>query len=405
MANNNAIVGVILVILIIIVAAALLLSSTAPPSSVTTAPPATTSAYATTTATSSQSKTNAPVMITDPAQVPAGTSALVFTYSNVQLNVSTPSGPTWVNATGSGSVNLVAIRNMSQVMAYANIAANSTVSQVRLLVNSVKITVNGTTSNVTVSNPQLTLTLTGATKVNATSGVLIDYTPTVSPSFSGNSTDYVRVPAGKAIVTGGVNATYATNVGAVASLTGNAKASLAATTPSLTITSATVGTTSSGNTTVSVTVRNNANQNVTLNNLIVYGQQKVSAQANASAGVSASFAASVSGVLGGTLGLGVLGTLTANEKAFIGVGVNIQSYAMENFALGSSGSMTVINSLASAQTSGTTIAPGGTATLTFSGQASYNSGTYVVTPKSGSVYNIVVSGKSGASATGSATAT
>ncbi|MDE1833626.1 MAG: hypothetical protein KGH58_04375 [Candidatus Micrarchaeota archaeon] len=382
MAKNNLVVaGSIVAVIIIIALAVAVLGGRAPVNNATTAP--------TTVQQGTYAKASIPVMITDPAQVPAGTSALVFGYSNVQLNVTNATGSAWVNATGSGSVDLIAIQNSAQVMAYANVAANSSVSGLKLLVNWVNITVNGTTYDVPVSNPQLTMSITGGTAAGQAAGVLIDYTPTVSPAFSQNATVFVRVPAGKAVVTGGVNSSFSTSIGATRPLWAEASASIAAVTPRINITSATLE--AVGNSTYfSVTIRNNANRSVTLNNIVLYGRQNVTASPGA--GVNSSVAMGINNLLYGRA------SEVVNARALVEVAVNIRTYGMQNFAINSNGTMVQVTSLASAQTSGITIAPGANATLMYNSTASYNSGTFQTTPTPGSQYRIAVSGRAGVSA-------
>ncbi|MDE1811053.1 MAG: hypothetical protein KGH66_03360 [Candidatus Micrarchaeota archaeon] len=386
--NNGLVIGAAIVIVVILAALAVSVLGGGKAAPATTAVPGTTTVSGT--GYSSQ-KASVPVMITDPAQVPVGTSALVFGYSNVQVNATNATGSTWVNATGTGSVNLIAIQNSAQVMAYANVAANSSISQIKLLVNWVNITVNGTTYPVPVSNPQLTLSITGSTGVGQGSGVLIDYTPTVSPAFSGNSTVFVRVPAGKAVITSGVNSSFSTNVGATAPLWVSAAASIAAQSPNITITAATLA--AKGNSTwLSVTVKNSANRSVTLNNIVLYGMQNVSAHSAAGAGVNSSVAAGLNNLLYGRA------NAVVNARALVEVAVNLRTYGMQNFAINSNGTMVQVTSLASAQTSGATIAPGASATLVYNSTASYNSGTFQTTPTVGSQYRIAVSGRAGVSA-------
>ncbi len=401
MKNNGLMIGAGVVVILAIIGAVFLISTSSIPVATTTVSQATTSAPATAQGYSYGKSYSAPVMITDPAQVPNGTSALVFTYSNVQLNTTGPSGPQWVNATGTGSVNLINVINKTQVLAYVNISANTTISQVRMLVTSVQITLNGNTTGVPVSKPQLTLTLSGNTKAVAGSGVLIDYTPTVSPAFNGNTTTYVRVPSGKAFITGNINGSASTNVGLVFPITAAAKASLAAVTTNLTITNASVW--ASGNVTwVSVTVKNNGNQSVTLSNLVLYGQQNVNATAALTAATGSNNTSFIdqSIVHGAPIGRNV----HANIAALVTVGVGIKYYAMQNFAAGSGGSLTLVTSLASSNTSGTALAPGATATLTYNATALYNSGMFQTTPKTGSQYRIYVGTKNGMSASTTVTA-
>ncbi len=391
--KNMGIVAVIAIVVIaaIVIGVVALRGMPATPTNVTTSIGRTTS------------MDNVPVLMTDPAQVPAGTSALTFTYTSMQVYNTGPSGSAWVNAAGNGSVNLIAIQNSTQVMGYANIAANSAISQVMFNVTSVMITVNGTTYAVPVSNPQVLVSISGNGQTNATSGVLIDYTPTVSAAFIQNSTTFVRVPAAKAAVIGGINSSFATNVGATAPLSASAQASLAAVTPNIQITSSSLA--FNGNTTtVSVTVQNNGNQSVVLNTVNVYGQQNVTATPSASAGVNASLATSINiARIGGTAGIKAFGHLSTSAKVLANIGISLDSYSMQTFSAGSGGSLVLVSGSSSVQ-GGVTVAPGANATLAYSGTATYNNGTFQTTPKRGSQYTINVVGKGGAYATTTASA-
>ncbi|HVC57962.1 MAG TPA: hypothetical protein VND15_00625 [Candidatus Acidoferrales bacterium] len=378
---NKGLVGAAIVIVIVIAAAAVFLGSGAKQN-----PGMTTSITQTVSHTSSTFA--APVMITDPAQVPAGTTALIFAYSNVQVNATGASGSQWINATGSGSVNLISIMNSTQVMGYANLTANTSITQVRMLVNLVNITINGTTYGVPVTNPQLTLSISGDASASKGFGVLIDYAPTVSPYFVANTTVFNRVPAGKAVVTGGISASAATNVGLVSPISASARASLAAVSPTISIASAQLS--SSGNTTqLSVTVKNEGNQSTSIKNVVVYGSQTVGLSSSA----------------GGTLGLnGTALILHPNATLSTFIKFNIGSFAMQNFAANANGNLTFVRNVASAQTSGVALGADSNATLTYGGVASYNFKTFQTTPTSGAQYRVVVVTTTGESASTTVTA-
>ncbi|MCL4389144.1 hypothetical protein M1397_00840 [Candidatus Marsarchaeota archaeon] len=388
----------IIVIIIVLIGVFVALSSIHPS---TPAPAGPTSIVTTSTpATSTLTSTGAvPVMMTDPAQVPSGTSALVFTYTALKVYETGPSGTSVVNATGSGSVNLISIQNKTQVLGYANLSANSTISEVGFNVTSVTITVNGTAYNVPVSSPKVAVSISGNGRVSHGSGVLIDYTPTVSAAFNNNSTTFVRVPAAKAAIVGGINVSFARSVGATASLNANASASLAAITPKINITSASVSA-SGNNTTISITVKNNGNQSTVINTVNVYGRQSVAATASASAGVNSSLAGSINSALAG----GIHGTLNANIRAVAIIGAHLQAYGMQTFSVSSSGTLVLVSGSSSLQ-SGLTLAPGASATLTYSGTSTYNNGAIRTAPNNGTRYTINVIGSTGAQATAFVTAT
>ncbi len=377
-------IGAVVVIGIIIIAAVFVLTSQPHPTPTTTV----------TIAPSSSGNVRTPVMITDPAQVASGTTALVFTYSNVQVNDTTISGSTWVNANGSGSVNLIAIQNMTQVIGYASVPANSTISAFRLNITSVMITVNGTTYQVPVSSNMVTIPVSGSQKVVAGSGVLLDYTPTVSPAFSNNATVFVRVPAAKAAIVSGINSTLAADIGATVPISAGALAVIAAVTPTVNITSASLS--AQGNSTLlTLVVKNNGNQSTVINTVNVFGAQRVRAVASVRAGVNASLATNVNAALSG----GLIGKsrvqLELGANALVGVGHAIGSYGMQTFSVSPSGSLVFVSSLSDVQ-SGITLAPGASATLVYNSTAMYNNGTFTTLPVAGAAYRITVVGSTGA---------
>lgn len=377
-------VGAIVIIGIIIIAAVFVL----------TRQPHLTSTTTVTIAQSSSGNVHAPVMITDPAQVASGTSALVFTYSNLQVNDTTASGSTWVNASGSGSVDLIAIQNMTQVLGYASVPANSTIRAFRLNITKVTITVNGTAYQVPISSIQVTIQVSGSQRVGAGSGILVDYTPTVSPAFSNNATVFIRVPAAKAAVVSGINSTFATDIGATAPISARALAAIAAVTPSVNITSASLAAT--GNSTLlTLVVKNNGNQSTVINTVNVFGAQRARAIASARAGVNASLATNVNAALsGGPIGRSRV-QLGLGANALVGVGRALGGYGMQTFSIGQSGSLVLVSNLSDVQ-SGITLAPGASATLTYNSTATYNNGTFMTLPVAGAAYRVTLVGATGA---------
>ncbi len=225
MASGATIIGVV-VLVIVIVAGAAYLFSTGSKGQYTT----TTAGGSTVTTISGSGYNEVPIAMTDPPNVPNGTSALVITYSNVQVHTFGTNSSGWVNASGSGSVNLIEVVNSSQTVADANLAANTTINIVRFNITSAKITINGTTYNVSVPSNQVTVAITGSQKVNSSSAVLIDFYPTVNShtSAQSNSTSsavvYMMAPAGRAVILA-TNSTVSvsTSIGARNSLSASAK--------------------------------------------------------------------------------------------------------------------------------------------------------------------------------------
>jgi hypothetical protein len=184
MANSGIlVVGVIVVVLIVVGAAFVLMGGNKSSSVSSTISYTNTTTYTSTVTSSSQEQT--PVVMTDPPQVPAGTSALVMSYSNVMVHSHNATASSWTMAQGSGSVDLVALNNLTkaQVMATASTTANTSVDKVSYTLTSAQITVNGTTYNVAMpSNSTVTARTSGSTNVNSSSTVIINIAPTVTAS-------------------------------------------------------------------------------------------------------------------------------------------------------------------------------------------------------------------------------
>ena len=63
--------------------------------------------------------------LTDPPQVPIGTTSLVISYSSVQAHVVGSAGSgAWVNGSGSGTLDLMGLLNSSQVIGNVGLSAN-----------------------------------------------------------------------------------------------------------------------------------------------------------------------------------------------------------------------------------------------------------------------------------------
>lgn len=207
--------------------------------------------------------------ITDPPSVPSGTSALLVSYSSLQASVDYANGTSgWVSGSGSGSLDLMQLVNLTQVIGSATVPANSIVTAIRMRIASSNITINGTTYNVTIPSGSglLTANVTESS-LNGTSSALIDFTPSVVTIFTANSSVFVLVPSVKAVLVR--NATQA-SVGARVRLTERDRASLELARPNITVSNAIVSV--MGNATgFSVTVTNNANRSVVISHIMLSG--------------------------------------------------------------------------------------------------------------------------------------
>ncbi len=219
MANETTIAGVIILLVILVVAAYYLMGMSATTST-------TTSPYGSTTS-PNQRTSQVPVLMTDPPSMPAGTTAYVITYSNVSLYKTSPNGSGWVNAQGSGTVNLMNLNTTAQVIGYANAYSNTSISAVQYQINSATITVNGTTYNVANASALLTAQVSGSPALNSSTSVLIDMGPTVTASSSGSAKTFTAVSTSSKVVIIN-NATFTANARANVGVTLNLNATLVA---------------------------------------------------------------------------------------------------------------------------------------------------------------------------------
>ncbi len=383
MAKNNLVYIVGIIVLIVVVGVAVIALRKSPTPS-NTSTQATTIAGSTTTGQSYQSSstTKHPVLMTDPAQVPPGTSAMVVTYTSVKVYATNGTTSGWVNAQGSGSVNLLATQSAAQVIGSANVTANSTIHAVSFDVTSVTATVNGTTRTVVVPNSTVTVNVTGSTKASSNSSVLIDFFPTVVTTSNSNSTVYAMSPSATAVLVSNATISSSSNVGSTVALNSNVNAQLNLAAPSIMIVSAKVS--SSGNVTnTTVTVKNNANRTVIINGVVLYGNESASAKSNSSLNLS--------------LGSGLL---NVSVKAAL----QIQALKTIAFTTTSNGSLQTATTSGSWQASGYAISSGSSATFSFNGPVTYDSGSVNARVVGGTPYKVVVFGSGGATASTSATA-
>jgi hypothetical protein len=405
----------------------------------------------TSTVLSSTGAVSTPVLLTDPPQVPNGTSALVVSYSSLAVHTSGTSTSGWINAQGSGSVNLMNITNTSQIIGTANLSANTTINMVRFAVTSASITINGVTSNVTVPSGYITAQVTGNQKVNASTGALLDFTPTVATIFTANSTLFVLVPSVRAVLVGNQSVSASTHIGAHVQLMESDRVSLEAARPNVSVVASSLSV--SGNTTtLSVTVKDNSNMSVDLRHLLLYGNQSVFVipenSLNATVHINASDESSVGNGIGVGVNAGVgvgagIGSSSGNgsdhgngsgnapsntvgegsgssssgenaishanesEHETLSVGLEAEQLREFAFQIAQNGTLTLpsLNSESEQESNGGyNMTAGSTATFTFTGVISEGEGHIVIAPTPGSVYRLVVSGEQGARASTNITA-
>jgi len=153
-------------------------------------------------------KTSFLIMLTDPPEVPKGTTQLNLTYSAVSLHVNYPDGTSiWLNIpVTAGKVDLISLMNVTQTIASLTLPTGTTVDKIQFSISSVETKVNGQVYPVTTLTNQLLVSIRGNGVASGTlSGVLLDLTPTLVEIQATNSTGaevnyYVLAPSATAIV-------------------------------------------------------------------------------------------------------------------------------------------------------------------------------------------------------------
>jgi hypothetical protein len=147
------------------------------------------------------------VMLTDPPTVPAGTTILNLTYSNVTLHVVYPDGTSgWLSVNAAGTVDLLSLVNMSQTIASASIPSGSSVDKIQFTIASVDANVSGTVYPVTTLSSRLVISIANSKVDETLSGVLVDFNPTLVMIQATNATNgalvdyFVLVPSATATI-------------------------------------------------------------------------------------------------------------------------------------------------------------------------------------------------------------
>ena len=220
------------------------------------------------------------VMLTDPPTVPAGTTILDLTYSNVSLRVTYPNGTSeWLPVNASGTVNLFSLVNMSQTIASTTIPIGSVVDKIQFTIVDVDAKVNGNMYNVTVLSSTLVVSVADSQVNQTLSGVLIDFNPTLVQiqATDANGTlvyYYVLVPSATATIVGDLHKEQI-KVGTIVELGQNNRAKIVRVvekfSKNMTIVSALLSV--NGNlTTLSVTIKNEGNFTFRVFGLTLHGE-------------------------------------------------------------------------------------------------------------------------------------
>ncbi|MGB9734211.1 MAG: DUF4382 domain-containing protein [Conexivisphaera sp.] len=135
------------------------------------------------------------VALTDPPIVPTGTTALTINYSGVAVHTEEQG---WIaNTSAAGSVDLLALQNLSLFIANVRVPANATVNAVRLYLSNATITVNGSKYPLMLPSGVLKIPIVNATR--AADGALVDLQPHVFEAYVGDQPVFVMAPAAVAL--------------------------------------------------------------------------------------------------------------------------------------------------------------------------------------------------------------
>jgi hypothetical protein len=219
-------------------------------------------------------------MLTDPPTVPAGTTILDLTYTNVSLHVTYPNGTAiWLPVNASGTVNLFSLVNMSQTIASTTIPSGSAVDKIQFTIADVDAVVGGVMYNVTALSDTLVVSVKNSQVNQTLSGVLIDFNPTLVQiqATDANGTlvyYYVLVPSATAMIIGDLSREQI-KVGTIVELGQNNRVKLVHVveefSKNVTIVSASLSV--NGNvTTLSVTIRNDGNFTFRAFGLTLHGE-------------------------------------------------------------------------------------------------------------------------------------
>jgi len=220
------------------------------------------------------------VMLTDPPTVPANTTVLNLTYSNVSLHVTFPNGTSdWLPVNASGTVNLFSLVNMSQTIASTTIPSGSAVDKIQFTIAGVDAVVNGAMYNVTALSNTLVVSVANSQVNQTLSGVLIDFNPTLVQIQATDSNGtlvyyYVLVPSATATIVTDLSREQI-KVGTIVELGENNRARLVHVvegfSKNVTIVSASLSV--NGNvTSLSVTIKNEGNVTFRIFGLTLHGE-------------------------------------------------------------------------------------------------------------------------------------
>ncbi len=151
------------------------------------------------------------VLLTDPPNVPAGVTAVYVTYNNVAVHVRDAGNQSgWTNSNTAGTIDLMKLINYSTTIASIKVTTG-VYNALRFNISSAAVTFNGKNYTAFVPRAMLTVLIPGGISVNAknSSAEIIDMSPTVLNIGSESTPEFIistaascfRVPSSILLVT------------------------------------------------------------------------------------------------------------------------------------------------------------------------------------------------------------
>ncbi len=215
-----------------------------------------------------------PILLTDPPQVPNGTSALTLYYSSIALHSADHANSTgFTQLNTSGSVNLMTLVNQSQVLALANVNSSARFDMVVIDVTKATITIENKTYNVTVPSGRIFIKLNENLNASSSGGALIDFTPAIIQIYGNNNSTFVLVPSAVAVALRKGEIGSHLHLGETQGLSSKEEDSISHARAQMAITGESIAV--SGNTeSISVTVKNDGNTTVDIKHVMVQGYMR-----------------------------------------------------------------------------------------------------------------------------------
>ena len=135
-----------------------------------------------------------PLSVTDPPQVPYGTTALNINYSSISVNYSIAKETKVLEMNQSGSLDLIKLVNVSQVIGIAKLPIGAVIRSVSFKIVSANISEGNSTFPVAVEGKFVRVALPSNTTINSSSAILLDLLSVVVPVYSNNSLSYELLP-------------------------------------------------------------------------------------------------------------------------------------------------------------------------------------------------------------------